>query len=243
MERRRSQRDEQIHVHINPNDDDSRHWLTYPNPKTPQSIIDSKIRLGQIKAPAIIARSKSALYDSTELKAANAERNNTPKTKSPEPRHFFDFNLPDTPDELRAARHRIDKHRYHPSLDSFPGRPQTCPLRFDSEPSKNSTITPVHPVETEVSSNTTAVSSHQPPATDETEGKNVNDQQSTSVVVQLINTDGLPTEYADALETANAVEHEYLKQLKEHPEHHVESIVYRLPTMSPERKSASFVIQ
>ncbi|CAF4204156.1 unnamed protein product, partial [Rotaria magnacalcarata] len=117
----------------------SRHWLTYPNPKTPQYLVDVKQRLGQLKIPSTLARPTSALNVSAEQQqqqhqqqkpSQQLQRSESSVTQrshqqnAAEQRHLFDFNLPQTPADLRAARNRIDKHRYNPSLDSFPTRPQ-----------------------------------------------------------------------------------------------------------------------
>ena len=222
------------------NNDNSRHWLTYPNPKTPQNVIDSKIRLGQLKAPAILSRAKSALYASMDdarttpqimERIESASLSPSPqKSKSPDQRHFLDFNLPDTPDELRAARHRIEKHRYNPSLDNYPQRPQTCPVRIpELVKPVTPTVVPQTDVETTCSTNELL--------SIENEENPTSDEETPTVMIQLLNTDGVPSEYVEALETANAVQEEYIKVLKQNAEKKSEQFVYRLPAMTTDTKN------
>ena len=115
-------------VRIDPNNDPTRHWLTYPNPKTPQYLIDIKQRLGQSKPPPVLIRSISEMSPTAERTESAASHRQQQQQPSADQRHLFDFNLPETPIELRATRHRLEKYRYNPSLDNYPPRPQTCPV-------------------------------------------------------------------------------------------------------------------
>ena len=248
-EQRQSQREETHKKFVDANNDNSRHWLTYPNPKTPEHIIDSKVRLGQIKAPGLLARAKSALSSATEpIPKLNRSMDRTestvvpsqpPKPKSSDERHFFDFNLPDTPDELRAARHRIEKHRYHASLDNYPPRPQTCPV-LTNETQKPATPPADPNSEKEPVPNAQNTSANDTLSSDTEENKSL-DNESSSVLVQILDMDGLPTEYAEALQMANAAQDEYMKELKLNGEKKSEHFVYRLPARSAERKTDAFV--
>lgn len=211
---------------IDPNNDNNRHWLTYPNPKTPEYIIDIKKRLGQWKVPSTLARTSATSNPSENAEAAPTAADTRPSsassqktTKNEDQHNFLSFERRDTPDELRAARHRLDKHRYNPSLDSYPTRPKTCPVRPTTE------------------TTATAVTEEQEKQVNEvwTEENNPFEQDSTpSIVVQMVDCDGLPPEYAEALETANAAQEEYLKSLNMTSERRLDSAVYRLPAMTPD---------
>ena len=249
VERPRSPREERHRKFVDADNDNSRHWLTYPNPKTPQHIIDSKARLGQIKAPGLLARAKSALSSATEpipKVSRSIDRTEStvipsqqPKPKSNDERHFMDFNLPATPDELRAARHRIEKYRYHASLDNYPPRPQTCPV-LTHDTHKPATPPVVTDSDNEPLPNIQSISTSDTLSSDNEENK-ATDNEYPSVVVQILDMDGLPTEYAEALQTANAAHEEYMKDLKQHGEKKSDHFVYRLPAMSTEQKTDSLV--
>ncbi len=124
---------------IDPNNDNNRHWLTYPNPKTPQYIIDIKQRLGQLRVPSTLARPLSAsaqqqtLQQSDRPSSALIQHQEKQQTNNDQ-HNFLTIQTRETPDDLRATRYRLDKHRYNPSLDNYPPRPQTCPVRTRENP-------------------------------------------------------------------------------------------------------------
>ncbi len=233
---RRSPKEEKEKVLIDPNNDTAGHWLTYPNPKTPQYLIDIKQRLGQLKIPLSLARSASVSNVSADRPESSVSHR---QQQSTEQRHLFDFNLPQTPNELRAARHRLEKHRYNPSLDNYPARPQTCPVRTtdDQKP-----VTPPLPVALESEQ-------EQVPPTESTkedlwtanEENEPTENEAPSVMVQMVDADDLPKEYVEALEIANAAQIEYLKNFKPNDDQKPENLVYRLPSLPADNKSESFV--
>lgn len=246
-EQYRSLPDEEIVIFLTPPVDETRHWIAFPNPRTPQHIIDTKLRLGQIKAPALVARSKSALYSSTEATSVTPttiERNeltkfvNSQKQKSAEQRHFLDFNLPQTPDDLRAARHRIEKHRYNPSLDNYPPRASTTFTSWNEETSKPVTVNQTETESLPVATTTTVTDNQQ---TTNEQDQNDEQQNQTENPVVPIDADHLPKTYVEALETANVAEERYLKESKERSEKPTEVIVYRLPSRTQEQRSSSSV--
>lgn len=170
---------------IDSNNDNSRHWLTYPNPKTPQYLIDIKQRLGHIKVPFVRPSSVAAVA-TTASQQSNEQSEILKKSTSPndaDQRHFLDFNLPQTPDDLRAARYRIAKYRYNPALDSYPPRPQTCPVNID----ENEQVVPQPPATIEAESTEVKDDAW----TNEDENKPV-DQEASTVVVQLVDCEGMP---------------------------------------------------
>jgi len=205
-----------------------------------------------MKTPAVLARAKSALYASLEDTRKTppltdrAEIMSVPqpthKPKTPDQRHFLDFNLPETPDDLRAARQRIDKHRYNPSLDGFPQRPQTCPDRLSELVTKSKTpavILEQTQIEEKFSTNEQETTA--PTTSDENAENSTSDDENATVVIQPLNTEGVPSEYVEALETANVVQEEYMKLLKQNAEKKSEQFVYRLPAMPVETKSSNSV--
>lgn len=204
---------------MDPNDENTRHWLTFPNPKTPQYLMDIKQRLGQIKTPFVRP---------TSAASAPNEPLTTSKKIDADQRHFLDFNLPRTPDDLRAARQRIAKYRYNPSLDNHSLRPQTAPMQNNendqaSPPSSNETDPPKEDA-----------------WTNEEETK-TNDQEGSTILVQLIDCDGMPNEYVQALDTANAAQEDYLKTLKFNNERRANSTTFRSPSAPNETKTESLV--
>jgi hypothetical protein len=127
----------------------------------------------------------------------------------------------------------MDKYRYNPSLDNYPPRPQTCPVRTSENPK------PVTPQDSE-----NEQLSRQSPKTDvwivdEEKKSPVPDNESSSIVIQIVDCDGLPNEYIDALETSNIAQEEYQRSLKMNGERRPENLVYRLS----DNKNDSFVSQ
>ncbi len=220
-----------------PNNDNSRHWLTYPNPKTPQYLIDIKQRLGQLKVPSVLIRPTSASTISVEQSESLVSHR--PRQPSADQRHFLDFNLPETPNELRAARQRLERNRYNPSVDNYPPRPKTCPelTKDDSKP-----LTPPIAPESEVEQSQViqTTSTKEDIWTNDEETK-VTENETSSITIQPVDGDGLPPEYIAALETASLAQEEYLKNLKTNNEKSLDNFVYRLPSMSSDNKSDSFV--
>lgn len=89
-------------------------------------------------------------------------------------------------------------------------------------------------------SNTQNTSANDTLSSDAEEIKN-SDNESPPVLVQILDMDGLPTEYAEAVQAANAAQDEYMKELKQHGEKKLEHFVYRLPARSTEHKTDAFV--
>lgn len=229
---------------VDANNDNSRHWLTYPNPKTPEYIIDVKKRLGQWKVPSTLARPSSAStplaaqdqhtnsYASMDTRPSSASSQKTSK-KNDDQHNFLTFERRDTPDELRSIRHRLDKHRYHPSLDNYPLRPQTSPIRTTTITNNGSDVTATNVIVEEGQDVFSGEKQHVGDAW--TVEANPFEQESTSsIVVQMVDCEGLPPEYADALETANAAQEDFQRNLKTATERRLDSAVYRLPAMSPD---------
>ena len=253
FESRRSQRDNKEKINADPNNDNSRHWLTYPNPKTPQYLIDIKERLGQLKIPSTLARPRSGSNPPTEqqqqsqptkpVERSDSSSSHRQQQQPTEQRHLFDFNLPETPAELRAARHRLEKYRYNPSLDNYPPRPKTCPAQTNEIPKP---ITPPITSESEdeqlpsIPTTTITVEKDDVWVSSDEENRTT-ENESPSIMVQMIDVDGLPNEYVEALEIANAAQEEYLKNLKMNGDKKSENLVYRLPAMQTDVKSESFV--
>lgn len=209
---------------VDANNDNSRHWLTYPNPRTPQYIIDVKQRLGQLKIPSTLARPSSAATqkqtpETIDRPSSASIQRSQKSANANDEHHFLSYHTRDTPDELRATRYRIDRHRYHPSLDNYPPRPQTCPIRPSETPK------PLTPEETQ------PVPSPKTEAwiTEEEKKSNAPDYESSSILIQLVDCDGLPNEYVEALETANQAQEEYQRNHKFNVDRRPENVVYRLP--------------
>ncbi len=222
---------------VDPNNDSSRHWLTYPNPRTPQYIIDIKQRLGQLRGPSTLTRPVSASVRQRTPQSIDrpSSASTQQKQQTNDDQHdFLTYHTRDTPDELRATRYRIDKQRYHQSLDNYPPRPQTCPVRT------NETVKPVTPQESGNEQFSSQSFKNDVWIVDEEKKSPMSDYESSSILIQMVDCDGLPTEYVDALETANAAQEEYQRSLKMNGERRrPESTAYRLP----ENKNESFVSQ
>jgi hypothetical protein len=242
FDNRQSPKEEKEKSFIDANNDNSRHWLTYPNPKTPQYIIDVKQRLGQLRIPSTLARPSSASVTpqtpQTMARPSSASTQSQQKQQTNDDQHnFLTYHTRETPEDLRATRYRIDKHRYNPSLDNYPPRPQTCPVR------RNENLKPVTPQEIgneqlssqSLRSDAWIVDEEKPPIITTT----VPDNESSSIVVQMVDCDGLPNEYVEALEISNVAQEEYQRSLKMNGERRPENFVYRLP----ENKNDSFVSQ
>jgi hypothetical protein len=218
------------------NDDTSRHWLTYPNPKTPEYIIDSKRRLGQLKNSSTLGRPMSAstsiVYEQQEPIQTSIVR---PATASPaateaEQHHFLTFERRATPDGLRAARHRLDKHRYHPSLDNYPPRPAM------SAHSTNEHIDVI--VANEVQQAPSWSNTNVWVADDDRKGI---DNEQTPVVIQMMDCDNFPPEYANALDTANVAQEHYRRSRPILAERRPDSAVYYRTTVVSDQQSDSSV--
>jgi len=238
-ENRQSPKEEKQKTPIDPDIDNNRHWLTYPNPKTPQYILDIKRRLGQLRGPSTVVRPVSASLQNQTPKPIDRPSSASTELPQKQPtndnqRHFLQFNTPNTPEELRATRYRIDKYRYNPSLDSYPPRPQTCPARSPENPKP--TPTPQESGSEQLSSQSLK---NDPWIVNEEKKPPTPDNESSSIVIQVVDCDGLPNEYVDALETANIAQEEYQKNLKMNGERRLENFVYRLP----DNKNDSFVSQ
>ena len=57
----------------------------------------------------------------------------------------------------------------------------------------------------------------------------------------MVDVDGLPNEYVEALETANTAQEEYMKNIRPYHEKRAESLVYRLPSMPSDNQNDSMV--
>ncbi|CAF1484672.1 unnamed protein product [Adineta ricciae] len=228
---------------VDANNDNSRHWLTFPTPKTPQKIIDAKQRLGQLNIPSTLARPSTASNPSTEKQQTAQPINrpssaSAPQTKPADDQHrFLSFEKRETPDDLRAARYRLDKHRYNVSIDNYPPRPQTCPERRYDSPK------PITPPTWKIES-----PSSQPPKADvwvvDDECKPATPASrpsSSSKYIQIVNCDNVPSEYATALEISNAAQKEYERNLKINAGRKPDNVAYRLPTMLPDNKNVSCI--
>ncbi|CAF3083261.1 unnamed protein product [Rotaria socialis] len=262
LEIRRASKEEKEKVTIDANNDNSRHWLTYPNPKTPQYLVDVKQRLGQLKIPSTLARPTSESNLSAEQQqqqqqpSQQLQRSESSVTQrshqqnAAEQRHLFDFNLPQTPADLRAARNRIDKHRYNPSLDNFPIRPQTCPIQSHDTPKPITPLVVVEtkdeqlpPIETEPvkddawtnnnNNNDNNNNNNEEPKTDE--------HEMSTIMLQPVDVDSYPNDYVEAVEAANRAQEQYFRNFNTNDEKKPENCVYRLPAMPTDYKNDSFI--
>ena len=159
------------------------------------------------------------------------------KPSNDDQHQFLTFERRETPEDLRAARYRLDKHRYHPSLDTYPARPQTSPARSHEQ------AKPVTPPEQDEGQPSFATRTDAWVADDEEAGVPLDQDSAPSIVVQLVDCDGLPPEYADALETANAAQEEYQRNLKMTTDRRLDSPAYRLPSMFVDNQTDSVVSQ
>jgi len=214
---------------IDPNNDNSRHWLTYPNPKTPQYLIDIRKRLGHIKVPFVQPAPPTISHQQSNEQSEVVKK---PTTVDADQRHFLDFNLPQTPDELRAARHRIAKYRYNPALDNFPPRPQTCPVNIDEKEQ----VSPQPPA----TSSNESTEAKEDAWTNEEENKPV-DPEASTVVIQCVDCEGVPNEYVQAVETASAAQEDYYKTLQLNNDKPSDSPIFRRPSTSNDNQKESFV--
>lgn len=222
---------------VDANNDKSRHWLTFPNPPVPQKILDAKQRLGQLNIPTTLARPASASNAPRETQPTVRPMSASQAKPSDDQHHFLTFEKRETPDDLRAARHRLDKYRYHPSLDNYPPRPQTCPERRRDSPKPPTPPVPSNqqcPV-TPPKSDVWVVENSRPTS--------ASIQRPSTSYVQVVNCDNLPNEYATALEISNAAQNEYEKNVKRNGGRTLDNFVYRLPARLPDSKSVSFVSQ
>jgi hypothetical protein len=236
VEDRQSLKEEKEKAPVDPNNDNSRHWITFPNPRTPQKIIDIKKRLGQLNVPSTLARPSTAsnalvqqqetVQPVTRPATASAQHQ---KQANDDQHHFLTFEKRETPDDLRAARSRIDKYRYNPSLDNYPRRPQTCPDRTDDIPKE--------------SENESLLSQPSKPDVWIVDEEKKTTLPNTESFVQVVNCDNLPSEYATALEISNAAQNEYEKNLRMNAGRRPDNIVYRLPAMLPDNRNVSLVSQ
>jgi hypothetical protein len=249
FEARRSSKEEKEKVPIDANNDNSRHWLTYPNPKTPQYIIDVKQRLGQLRVPSTLTRPSSASNASVRPQQETPPSIDRPSTASnqrqhkqqdDDPHNFLTFHTRETPEDLRATRYRIDKHRYNSSLDTYPPRPQTCPVRTNDVPKPS---TPQEFEDEQLPPLPPPPPKNDAWTVDEERKTTVPDNESSSILIQMVDCDGLPNEYVDALETSNAAQEEYQRNFKMYTERRPDNPVYRPQSMLPDNKSDSFVSQ
>jgi hypothetical protein len=119
-------------------------------------------------------------------------------------------------------------------LDNYPPRPQTCPVRTTEN------VKPVTPQEfgnEQFSSQ--SLKNDAWGVVDDDRKSTIPDNESSSILIQMVDCDGLPNEYVDALETANIAQEEYLRSLKMNGERRPENPIYRLP----DNKNDSFVSQ
>jgi hypothetical protein len=238
LDTRQTPKEEKEKPPVDANNDNSRHWLTYPNPRTPQYIIDIKQRLGQLRISSTLARPSSASSQKQtpqlDARPSSAAVQGQREKQSDDQHNFLTYHTRETPEDLRATRYRIDKHRYHPSLDSYPPRPQTCPARPPNETVKN-----VTPEDSRNEPFLTSSSKNDAWVFDEERKSAAPDQESSSFLIQMVDCDGLPNDYVDALETANLAQEEYQRSLKMNGERKPDNYVYRLP----ENKNDSYVSQ
>jgi hypothetical protein len=191
--------------------------------------------LGQLKVPSTPARPTSVLDPPAEQKPIERpDSSSHRRQQSAEQRSFLDFNLSETPEELRAARHRLEKHRYNSSIDNYPSRPKTSPVSIND---LSKAVTPPVPSESEDEQITSAKDDAWIPD----EENQTPEYESPSIMVQMIDVDGLPNEYIEALEIANTAQEEYLRNLKIHNEKRPDNPVHRLPPMPSDNKTESFV--
>ncbi|CAF1367172.1 unnamed protein product [Adineta steineri] len=227
---------------VDADNDNSRHWLTFLNPKTPQKIIDIKQRLGQLNVPTTLARpsTTSNIVEQTQQTTQPITRSasaSIQKQQTNDNQHnFLTFEKRETPDDLRAARYRLDKYRYHPTLDNYPLRPQTCPDRTNDSPK------PITPPELK---NKPYTPQQQQPKSDiwtaqEERKPRTPNNESVSNYIQIVNCDNLPNEYANALEISNAAQNAYEKNLRMNGGRRPDSLVYRLPAKLPDNKNVLF---
>ncbi|CAF1337479.1 unnamed protein product [Adineta steineri] len=227
LEARQDQKEESGKRRNDSKDNFNRHWLTYANPKTPPKIIDIKQRLGQLKAPSTLSRSLSGYNEKTE--AYLAER----RQKNRDPRHLLDCDIPDTPQELRAARHRIEKHRYHQSLDNFPPQQQTYRENIDDY-SKPSVVSEYE--DEQLQHNQTTLTNDGTEVNDEENEAPVN--ESSSGVLQTADGDEFPGDYVDPSEASEEAYDEYVRNLKANDEKRSENnTLYRLPSTADQQES------
>ncbi|UJR09441.1 hypothetical protein I4U23_013681 [Adineta vaga] len=226
---------------VNADNDNSRHWLTFLNPKTPQKIIDAKQRLGQLNIPSTLARPSTASNTSTEKQQITqpiirpSSASTAQKKSSDDQHHFLTFEKRETPEDLRASRYRLDKHRYNSSIDNYPPRPQTCPERRYDSPKP---ITPP-------TWKTNAYSSQSPKSdvwvVEDERKPPTSISRPSSSYLQIVNCDNLPNEYATALEISNAAQNEYEKNLKINAGRRPDNHVYRLSAMLPDNNNVSCI--
>jgi hypothetical protein len=248
LQRSRPQREVTARSIIDVHADNDQHWLIHPNPRTPSHIIDSRLRLGQLKNPAMIARARSAFCKSIESpgKIAHPQKHieskdtvhEESKGRTTDERHFLDFHLPETPNDLRAARYRIDSHRYHSSLDNYPPQPQTSPREMHEVFKALQTN-----VDTNTDSKPTIASTSLNHASfKDNENTKTSDNECTSTTVHPLDIVGLPSEYTQVLTTGHATQEEYLNDgHNRSDEQDGNTYVYRLPVLSNDEKTSSIV--
>lgn len=237
MDTRQCSKEDKEKFLIDSNDDFYRHWLTYPQPPTPSHIVDAKQRLGQEKlarpTTALNAsgeRQKQISQSSEHLESSVSHRRSK---KSDDKRHFLDFNLPPTPPELRAARHRLEKHRYHPSLDNYP--PCSQPYLEDIDDFSTPPVVP----ESEGKQFPSEQTKDEAVGTDD-ENKII-DNEPSSISIQTGDVEGLPNEYVEALQISDAAQEEYYNNLKLYGDQQADNSVYRVPSISAGNQQDSFV--
>ncbi|CAF1325926.1 unnamed protein product [Adineta ricciae] len=240
--RRNPKEDKEKHM-IDINDDQYRHWLTYPTPDTPPQVADAKQRLGQYKIPQTLSRGTSASYAYAEQQPSSSNDqsgSNVPHRRKKQVNdrgHFLEFNIPPTPPELRAARHRLEKHRYHQSLDNYPPHLEVNPDNEQEEYVKPSDA-PQYDEE--------QASQNQPPSTNEESGdagdeNRAADYEQSTLIEQTNNNEDLPEEYIEALDISDAAQEEYYKNCKPYCEKRSDQSYYRIPPISSDRQHDSTV--
>ncbi len=131
-------------------------------------------------------------------------------------------------------------------MDNYPPRPKTCPVHT-SENSKP--LTPQNAPESEdqqlppiqTTTTITTTSSKEDVWINNDDESKISDNETSQILVQTVDCDDLPNEYAEALEIANIAQEEYLKNFKNNNEKKIENFVYRLPSVSSDNQSDSFV--
>lgn len=215
--------------------------------------------MGQLRIPSTLARPTSETNLATEQQQQQQDQDEQQKqnpfiqrsesaiTQRPhqqpnaDQRHLFDYNLPQTPLDLRAARHRIDKHRYNASIDSYPPRPQTCPVQAQeiTKPITSPVLTeskeePLPPIDTTQPKADAWVNE---------EEKKPDEYELSTIMIQPIDVDSPSIEQiaTSQIPIPNLAQEEVITPLKPNDEKKSETNGYRLPSASNEYKTDSFV--
>ncbi|UJR36726.1 hypothetical protein I4U23_029442 [Adineta vaga] len=243
MKAQRNSKEDKEKYMIDIDNDQYRHWLTYPTPDTPPQIVDIKQRLGQHKVPSTLSRAASASYASGEQHQSASQTNEQSGSKVPRRRkkqaddggHFLQFNLPPTPPELRAARHRLEKYRYHQSLDNYPPRSEN---NQDNDQDDYSRQANASQYEDEQSPPNQTDSTKEESGDPEDENRIADYEQST-MMGQPNDGENYPEEYIEALEISDAANEEYYKNCKPDCDKRSERSYYRIPPVSSDLQHGS----